>query len=124
MNKRETSLQDHLSDNLDKDNMSVDDTSVGTDSTDDDSFCTLFEELSDELYHPRAVNSPATWIRHNNQKMEQARRQAADRRVARGDLPTHSASLNPPLVYQSPTTPHTRSLRSCSGECYETSQRK
>ena len=96
-NKRETSLQDRLSDNLDKDNMSVDDTSVGTDSTDDDSFCTLFEELSDELYHPRAVNSPAAWIRHNDQKMERARRQAADRRVARGDLP------NTQRLSQSPT---------------------
>ncbi|EDR04509.1 uncharacterized protein LACBIDRAFT_330399 [Laccaria bicolor S238N-H82] len=76
-------LLDRLSDGSDglaPDDMTVDDDSADTKSTNEEFLCIRFEELSDELYDPRAVNSPAAWIRQNDQKLERARRQAADRR--------------------------------------------
>ena len=97
--KKGMSLQDRLSDNPDElaqDSMPVDNDSGDTDSTDEDFLCVHFEELSDELFDPRAVNSPAAWIRHNDQKLERAQRQAADHRNTRGDLQvTHHRSQSP-----------------------------
>ena len=90
-------LQDRLSDNPDQSNhdkMAIDDT-TDSDSTHEDFLCVTFEELSDELYDPRAVNSPAAWIHNNEQKMERARHQTTIRREARGDPPNtqrHSQS--------------------------------
>ena len=95
--KRGMTLQDRLSDNPDQSNqdkMAIDDT-TDSDSTHEDFLCVTFEELSDELYDPRAVNSPAAWICNNEQKMEQARHQTTIRREARGDPPNtqrHSQS--------------------------------
>ena len=87
--RRETTLEDRLSDSFDKqgqEDMTMDD-SADTDSTDEDFLYVRFEELSDQLYDPRAVNSPAAWIRHNEQKLERARRQASIQRDVRGDHP-------------------------------------
>ena len=87
--RRETTLEDRLSDSFDKqgqEDMMIDD-NADMDSTDEDFLCVCFEELSDQLYNPRAVNSPAAWIHHNEQKLEQARRQASIQWDARGDRP-------------------------------------
>jgi len=70
--RKETTLQDHLSDSFDRqgqDNMAIDD-SADMDSTDEEFLYVHFEELSDQLYDPWAVNSPAAWIRHNEQKLD------------------------------------------------------
>ena len=67
MERRAASLQDRLLDNLDnpvQDDMLVKDDSGDTDSTNEDFLCVRFEELSDELYNPRVINSPAVWICH------------------------------------------------------------
>ena len=49
--------------------MAIDD-SADMDSTDEEFLYVHFEELSDQLYDPWAVNSPAAWIRHNEQKLD------------------------------------------------------
>lgn len=54
-------------------------------STDEDVLFVAFPEIPDILYHPRAVNSPAAWIRYNAKKLEQSRRQTSAARAARGD---------------------------------------
>ena len=56
---------------------------VSSDSTDDGS--TRFLEVPDVLYHPRAVNSPAAWIRRNEELLVKARRHTAELRAARGE---------------------------------------
>ena len=78
------SLQDRLSSDAFL-NTSPQDTHSS--STDDDLFV-VFHEIPDALYHPRAVNSPAAWIRYNMKKLEQARRQTSVIRAARGDAPS------------------------------------
>ena len=97
--RRVASLQDRLSDNPDdlvQDDMLVEDDSGDTDSTNEDFLCVRFEELSDELYDPRAINSPAAWIRHNEQKLERARRQTINSRDSRGEVySAHRRSQSP-----------------------------
>ena len=43
-------------------------------STDKDLTFVTFPEILEILYHPHAVNSPATWIRYNTKKLDEARR--------------------------------------------------
>ena len=63
-----------------------------SDSFSDDSMVTRLETVPDSLCHPRAINSPAAWIRHNNEKLAKACRLAEDNRTTRGG----------PLYVQSP----------------------
>ncbi|KIK07584.1 hypothetical protein K443DRAFT_128972 [Laccaria amethystina LaAM-08-1] len=73
------SLQERLTDGTQAE-MSVDESS---DSTDDE--CINFPEVLDILHHPRAVNSPAAWIRRNEELLVNARRSTAELRAARGE---------------------------------------
>ncbi|EDR14136.1 uncharacterized protein LACBIDRAFT_305651 [Laccaria bicolor S238N-H82] len=57
-------------------------------STDEDLLFVRFVEVPEVLYHPRAVNSPAAWIRFNVKKLEQSRRQTSEARAARGIDPS------------------------------------
>ena len=57
-------------------------------STDEDLTFVAFPEIPEILYHPRAVNSPAAWIRYNTKKLDQARRRTMALRAARGDDPS------------------------------------
>ena len=97
--RRVASLEDRLSDSPDKliqDNMIVEEDNEDTDSTNEDFLCVRFEELSDQLYNPRAINSLAAWIRHNDQKLERARQQAINNRDTRSDVySTHRRSQSP-----------------------------
>jgi hypothetical protein len=61
-------------------NKSVDESS---DSTNDE--CINFPEVLDILHHPRAVNSPAAWIRRNEELLANARRSTAELRAAHGE---------------------------------------
>lgn len=54
-------------------------------STDEDLLFVTFPEIPDILYHPRAVNSPAAWIRYNAKKLDESRRRTLELRAARGD---------------------------------------
>lgn len=74
------SLQERLSDNPQSEEMHIDNVS---DSSDDG--YTRFPDVPDVLYHPRAVNSPAAWIRRNEELLNNARRYTAELRTARGE---------------------------------------
>ena len=79
------SLQDRLS----SETHAVDSSpQSGNSSTDEDLLSVRFTEVPDVLYHPRAVNSPAAWIRFNVKKLKQSQRQTSEARAARGVDPS------------------------------------
>ncbi|EDR05612.1 uncharacterized protein LACBIDRAFT_302978 [Laccaria bicolor S238N-H82] len=105
MNMDETgtnrSLQGRLSDNAQSE-MSID---SGSDSSEEDA--TRFPEVPDILYHPRAVNSPAAWIRRNEELLTSARRHTAELRTARGDNTTPLCRSQSPIRLSDPYfSPH------------------
>ena len=107
MNVHETSfnksLQDRLTDSAQSD-MAVDESS---DSTDDEAI--TFPEVPDILYHPRAVNSPAAWIRRNEELLAVARRSTAELRAARGEDVTPLCRSQSPARLSDPYfAPHER----------------
>ena len=57
-----------------------------SDFTDDEYDSIRFEPIPDTLYHPRVINSPAAWIRHNNEKLAKARRYAEENHISGGQL--------------------------------------
>lgn len=66
-----------------------------SDSTDEDFKTIKFKSVPDILYHPRAINSPAAWIRHNNEKLAKARRDTEESRSTRGELQVRAHSQSP-----------------------------
>ena len=97
------SLQERLSDTSQLE-MSVDEQS---DSTQDE--FDRFPEVPDILYHPWAVNSPAAWIRRNDELLSNARRYTAELRAARGDDITSLRRSQSPACLSDPYfAPHKR----------------
>ncbi|EDR09657.1 uncharacterized protein LACBIDRAFT_318948 [Laccaria bicolor S238N-H82] len=78
--KGRLSLQDRLSDDASQTDMSTTQSSL----SDEDFTAVRITEVPDTLYHPRAINSPAAWIRHNEALLENARRTTTARRTAQG----------------------------------------
>ena len=93
-------LQGRLSDSTQSE-MSIDE---GSDSTEDD---ISFPEVPDTLYHPRAVNSPAAWIRRNDELLATARRQTTELRLSRGeDITLRRRSQSPTRLSDPYFAPH------------------
>ena len=101
------SLQDRLSDNISQDTQST--------TSDEDLGPGRISEVPDTLYHPRAINSPAAWIRHNETLLENARRATAGPRASQGieatlyrrsqsptriSDPIHSSHERPEIMFQ------------------------
>ena len=82
---RERPLQDRLTYDACPDSLLPE---IHSDTTDEDLTSVTFPEVPDILYHPRAVNSPAAWIRYNAKKLDEARRRTSELRSARGDEPS------------------------------------
>ena len=107
MNMHETgtnkSLQERLLDGMQSE-MSVDE----TDSPTDDGHIN-FREVQDILYHPRVVNSPAAWIRRNEELLTSTRRRTAELQMAHGEdiIPLHH-SQSPARLSDPYFAPHER----------------
>ena len=105
------SLQDRLSDSISRESTP----NTRSTTSDDDLSPIRIAEVPDTLYHPRAINSPAAWIRHNETLLGNARRATADRRASQGieaspyrrsqsptriSDPIHSSHERPEVMFQ------------------------
>ncbi|EDR09697.1 uncharacterized protein LACBIDRAFT_319060 [Laccaria bicolor S238N-H82] len=105
------SLQDRLSDDTPR----SDTPNTQSAMSDDDLMTARILEVPDTLYHPRAINSPAAWIRHNENLLTNARQGTADRRASQGigstpfrrsqsptriSDPIHSSHERPEIMFQ------------------------
>ena len=97
------SLQERLTDappsamSIDEDNSSTDDERI------------IFPEVPDTVYHARAVNSPAAWIRRNDELLANARRSTTELRIARGEVTTPLRRSQSPARLSDPYfAPHER----------------
>ena len=104
------SLQERLSDNPQSEEMHIDNVS---DSSDDG--YTRFPDMPDVLYHPRAVNSPAAWIRRNEELLNNARRYTAELRTARGENTVSLRHSQSPTRLSDPYFEPMKDWKSCSG---------
>ena len=78
--------------------------------SDEDSVSVRISEVPDTLYHPRAINSPAAWIRHNEALLENARQATAERRAAQGiEASLYRCSQSPTRISDPIHSSHERS---------------
>ncbi|EDR00954.1 uncharacterized protein LACBIDRAFT_333674 [Laccaria bicolor S238N-H82] len=95
-----SSLQDRLSDSTSNTQSSL---------SDDDYMSVRITEVPDILYHPRAINSPAAWIRHNDTLLENARKATTARRAAQGiKTSPYCRSQSPTCISEAIHSPHER----------------
>ena len=89
------SLQDRLSNDMPQSNTPSSQSTL----SDEDSMSICITEVPDTLYHPRAINSPAAWIRHNETLLANARRATSVWRAAQGvEAPLYCRSQSPTRI--------------------------